>query len=353
MANVLLRGTVLTGAGVAVVGATVEVFDRDDTATVRATFTGGTTAAGDWNFSYAPGANSRRVDVRVTNGTSISFLKYDDEIQVQSVETATLRIINPAFDAEYDIVPAAITAARQLNLPLITATDTFAVLGLAQTFTTGVKTFNSGLLSVRNPGDSASYIVVGDAIAANRNLNLPLLTGTGTVAVLEDVVSGGQTFAGTRIFSAGARIGADSTNNLLDDATNGAGTATLYIGNASINVTSDERVKINVRPFLGSASPLLAGLEVSQWDAYLDGYAPIGGYTGDYIGFTAQNMQKVAPWAVNTQGDTGLPWQARYEFLNGLMVKGWQEHDSRLSLLEQRVNKVVERSSNGWLKEQR
>jgi len=135
MANVLLRGTVLTGAGVAVVGATVEVFDRDTTTPVRATFTGGTDASGDWNFSYAPGANARRVDVRITNGTSISFLKFDDQIQVSSVETANLRIINPAFTFEYDIVPAAITAAWALNLPLLTADDTIVVLALAQTLT--------------------------------------------------------------------------------------------------------------------------------------------------------------------------------------------------------------------------
>ena len=128
MANVLLAGTVLTGAGVAVVGATVEVFDRDTVTPVRATFAGGTDASGDWNFSYAPGANSRRVDVRVTNGSSISFLKYDDQLQVSSVETANLRIINPAFTFEYDIVPAAITAARQLNLPLITGTATLAAI---------------------------------------------------------------------------------------------------------------------------------------------------------------------------------------------------------------------------------
>ena len=131
MANVLLAGNVLTGAGAAVVGATVEVFDRNTTTPVRATYAGGSGTSGEWSFSYAPGANSRRVDVRVTNGSSVSFLKFDDQVQVSSVETASLRILNPAFTFEYDIVPAAITAARQLNLPLITATKTLAVTGNA------------------------------------------------------------------------------------------------------------------------------------------------------------------------------------------------------------------------------
>ena len=46
------------------------------------------------------------------------------------------------------IVPSVVTANRQLNLPLITGTDTVAVLGLAQTFS-GNKTF-SGTVSCTN-----------------------------------------------------------------------------------------------------------------------------------------------------------------------------------------------------------
>lgn len=172
MANVLLAGTLYTGAGVAVVGATVEVFDRDTTTPVRATFAGGTDANGDWNFSYAPGANARRVDVRITNGSSISFLKYDDQIQVSSVETANLRIINPAFTFEYDIVPAAITAARQLNLPLITATDTLVSLGLAQTFSAaGVA------ITVTNDLRVNGIMYVGDNANANMTAGLTLNQG--------------------------------------------------------------------------------------------------------------------------------------------------------------------------------
>ena len=55
-----------------------------------------------------------------------------------------------------------------------------------------------------------------------------------------------------------------------------------------------------------------------------------------YMGFGARHSHKIAPWAVNTQGDTGLPWQARYELLNGVIVRGWQEHDERIQQLEQR-----------------
>ena len=49
----------------------------------------------------------------------------------------TWMIWNPAFTFKYTITPAAISADRVLNIPLVTADDTIAVLGLAQTFTKG------------------------------------------------------------------------------------------------------------------------------------------------------------------------------------------------------------------------
>ena len=82
---------------------------------------------------------------------------------------------------------------------------------------------------------------------------------------------------------------------------------------------------------MGNALGLLAQLPVKQF-AYSD-LPPMGGYEGEYVGFTAQDMVKIAPWAVNTQGDSGLPWQARYEFLNGLMVKAIQELERDVSTL--------------------
>lgn len=177
-------------------------------------------------------------------------------------------------------------------------------------------------------GGGIFYILSGGTVVSTQTSTG--LTLSGTLTVTGNTVSGSG--AGTLRADGGIRIGADSTNNLLDDASTGAGTATLYIGNASINVTSDERVKQGVRLWGGDASAILRDLPVKVWDRYLSD-APMGGYDGGYVGFTAQDMRKVAPWSVNTQGDTGLPWQARYEFLNGIIVKGWQEHDDSIESL--------------------
>src|SRR6185312_7705168 len=58
--------------------------------------------------------------------------------------SSPLVIYNPAGSFTYTITPAAIAANRILNLPLITATDTLASLGLAQTFST-LQTFSAGI----------------------------------------------------------------------------------------------------------------------------------------------------------------------------------------------------------------
>lgn len=190
----------------------------------------------------------------------------------------------------------------------------------------------TGTFTVSGSNGFAIGAVAGVArIQQTTNVFTLLTSGNATMMQFEadNIVGSGL---GTLRVSQGLRIGTDSTNYLLDDATNGAGSSTLYIGNASINVTSDESVKENVRLWAGDASALLRGLPVKAWDRYLSD-APMGGYGGGYVGFTAQDLHKVAPWAVNTQGDTGLPWQARYEFLNGVIVKGWQEHDDSIESL--------------------
>jgi hypothetical protein len=121
-----------------------------------------------------------------------------------------LEIRNPANTFSYIISTNAITADRTLNLPLITGTDTVAVLGLAQTFSNKVLdatcSFSGALdativqtnqsndmgdfdfsvyddrLRIWNPAHTFRYKIISQAIAADRNLNLPLITGTDTLA---------------------------------------------------------------------------------------------------------------------------------------------------------------------------
>ena len=54
----------------------------------------------------------------------------------------------------------------------------------ANTYSSGVQLFQSSNIKIRNPADTFSYTIVAAAIAADRSLTLPLLTATDTVAVL-------------------------------------------------------------------------------------------------------------------------------------------------------------------------
>ena len=137
MANVLFAGFLYDDTGAAVASATVNLYARNTTTPSLANTT--TDANGYWAISHA---TQGRFDIEITSGTVKRRIKYDDSVQLETIETAVFRIRNPADTFEYDIVPGAITAARQLNLPVITTTDEVAVLALAQTFS-GVKTFSA------------------------------------------------------------------------------------------------------------------------------------------------------------------------------------------------------------------
>lgn len=82
--------------------------------------------------------------------------------------TIVLRNATNAFTTT--IVPSVVTANRQLNLPLITATDTVAVLGLAQTFS-GNKTF-SGTVSCGSTLAVTSTTTMTGRLTANGGITV-------------------------------------------------------------------------------------------------------------------------------------------------------------------------------------
>ena len=126
MATQNFAGFVYTGAGVAVSGATVAVFARN-TSSAATTVPSSPTTDGNGYWSCTVAAEGR-YDVKITNGSSVAWLKYDDRVQMDTVEVATLRVRNPADTFDYDIVPSAITADRSLTLPLVTVDSTVATV---------------------------------------------------------------------------------------------------------------------------------------------------------------------------------------------------------------------------------
>jgi len=70
--------------------------------------------------------------------------------------------------------------------------------------------YRSGKLNIRNPANTFSYNIVGAALAATRTLNLPLLTGTDTVAVTDLAQTlKNKTLDSTNVISSSASLPSD------------------------------------------------------------------------------------------------------------------------------------------------
>lgn len=152
-------GFVYDDAGVAINGATANLYDRNTTTPVRATTT--TNSSGYFSISHA---TEGRFDVEFVNGTSKRRVKYDDARQFQEVEVSNLLVRNPASTFVYDIVPAAITANRQLTLPLLTGTATVVCTPTVANIAFGV-----GVAMV-----AGDYAIGRDADGTNQlHLNVP------------------------------------------------------------------------------------------------------------------------------------------------------------------------------------
>ena len=97
------------------------------------------------------------------------------------------------------------------------------------------------------------------------------------------------------------RIGADSTNNGINDASTGAGTTTLYIGNAAITVASDVRLKENIVDTKRDALAIMDQLRVVDhtWNDPSDQCENNRNARGTWMGLIAQEADKHIPWIVN------------------------------------------------------
>lgn len=136
-------------------------------------------------------------------------------------------------------------------------------------------------------------------------------------------------------FQSGVRIGTNAASKEIDDATQGASSDTLYIGNASITVASDRRFKRNIRKWAVDAQALIRTFKVVEYDQ--DEERPFGNKR-HYVGLTAQDVYKIAPWVVNTQGgsrcapcragrkcDKHKGWHIRYELLVPVLILALQQ----------------------------
>lgn len=162
------------------------------------------------------------------------------------------------------------------------------------------------------------------------------INGTGAVIVGNSGVPYATQIAGSLGVAAGVMIGANSLNNLIDDASNGAGSTTMYIGNAAIQVASDVRLKKDITLTNYNATDLLTRLTVHDftWDDPSDISPNNRNTRGRWTGLIAQEAQPIIPFAVNKPMDDSY-WQIEYQNMVPVLIKSIQELNARIAELEQ------------------
>jgi hypothetical protein len=170
-----------------------------------------------------------------------------------------------------------------------------------------------------------------------------LLVGTTSSSGSFKVETSGKVKAETGFVTGsggGLGIGADATNNTFYTSSLGSGSTTMYIGNKSINTTSDSRIKDNIKPTERNAIELLNQWEVVDhtWNDPSD-TAPVNRNSrGVWTGVIAQQIINSTPWLVNAP-DKDCPkcsvgehcdehdswWQVDFEYAVPLLVKAIQE----------------------------
>lgn len=145
----------------------------------------------------------------------------------------TLLLRNPGNTFSYTITTAAITADRVLNLPLITGTDTVAVLGLAQTFV-GVQSMTSPAITTSITTPSTSFDAF-NTVATTLNIGGAATTlnigGTPTTAVTFNIATNPTATATTKTLNIGTAGAAGSTTNVNI----GSAVASAILGTLSLN----------------------------------------------------------------------------------------------------------------------
>lgn len=150
----------------------------------------------------------------------------------------------------------------------------------------------AGTINLRtsNGGAFSSAITV----LADRGVQLAAGIAVATGAT---ITTGGLTVtSGNVLANDGVRIGADSGNNEIDDASQGAATTTLYIGNASITVSSDVRLKRDLTPTATDWLTVLNAVPVVDysWNDPSDRNNPWGKHSrGRWTGLKAQDLAQI------------------------------------------------------------
>ena len=162
-------------------------------------------------------------------------------------------------------------------------------------------------------------------------------------------VGGGVLSAGTQagniVVDEGIYISSFNGDNQIRGNSAGSGSATLYIGNAAIQVSSDRRLKENIVDTVVDAAEELKRVRVVDftWNDPSDTSFNNRNARGTWTGLIAQELVDVFPFAVNApraeedlsiDQDSEKRWLVDQDQLVPVLIKGFQQALARIETLE-------------------
>jgi hypothetical protein len=164
--------------------------------------------------------------------------------------------------------------------------------------------------------------------------------GSGTVA--NDVANG------LLFVEDGVCYGLLNGDNRIKNSSFGSGSATLYIGNAAIQVSSDQRLKTNIVNTTMSAIDKIKQVRIVDfnWNDPSDSSYNNRNARGTWTGVLAQELINVFPFAVNAPRkeedlsidvDSEKKWQVDQAHLVPVLMKAIQEQQTIIEELKARI----------------
>ncbi|MBP6925707.1 MAG: tail fiber domain-containing protein [Candidatus Pacebacteria bacterium] len=130
--------------------------------------------------------------------------------------------------------------------------------------------------------------------------------------------------------SNGVRIGLDSDDNKIDDGSNGVSSATMYIGNETIDTSvSDRRLKDNIQPASKSALDFLADFEVVEFDWLPENDRSQYGKVP--FGLIAQDVDELSPQYTKKTDNPEDYMSVRFQDMVPALIGAIQELQSQIS----------------------
>ena len=213
------------------------------------------------------------------------------------------------------------------------------------------------VLFQQNQGDG--FVLDLLASASDDAANDPLFRARTDAATLLELMNDGRMLLNAGHFiCAGAVIPGSTSevdNQKIFDSSSGTGSNTLFIGNAQIQVSSDKRLKINIRDTEMNPIETLNRLRVVDFDwddpkdtSWNNKMARVK-HGGQWSGILAQEAVEVVPHIINAprieetlelDHESENTWQVEYEHLVPTLVKAIQELSQKNEALEKRIEEL-------------